>query len=300
MRSPSLPVTRRRAVQTLGLGLLACRPPETPPSLDGTARLAELERRCGGRLGVAAWALPGDWRLSYREHERFPMCSTFKLPLAAAVLRRVDEGRESLARFIPYDETALLEYAPVSRERLSQGGMTVQDTCDASVTWSDNTAANLLLETLGGPPGLTSFFRSVGDDVSRLDRTEPMLNTALPNDERDTTTPGSMLGVSRQVLLGSMLREPSRRLLHTWLERSTTGRSRLRAGLPEGWRAGDKTGTGEHGATNDVAIAWQPSGAPLLIAAYSAGSTLPAEQRSQTLADVARIVTSELARASGG
>jgi beta-lactamase class A len=178
--------------------------------------------------------------------------------------------------------------------------MTVQDACDASVTWSDNTAANLLLETLGGPPGLTSFFHSLGDDVSRLDRTEPMLNTALPNDERDTTTPWAMLGVSRQVLLGSTLREPSRRLLHTWLERSTTGRSRLRAGLPEGWRAGDKTGTGEHGATNDVAVAWQPSGAPLLIAAYSAGSALPAEQRSQTLADVARIVTAELARASGG
>jgi beta-lactamase class A len=289
---------RRVVLQALGWGLLGCartaRPRDQSTS-DFTRRLVTLEQRSEGRLGVAAWAPESDWRLGYREHERFPMCSTFKVPLVAAVLQRVDTQRDSLARFVPYDSSALLEYAPVTREHLSQGGMTLEELCAASVISSDNTAANLLLQTLGGPAGVTAFFRSVGDDVSRLDRTEPWLNTALAGDDRDTTTPSAMCGTLSQVLLGaSTLSDLSRQRLLGWLEQCSTGRGRLRAGLPAAWRAGDKTGTGENGTTNDVAITWQQSGAPLLIAAYSTGSRQSVEQRSATLAEVARSVVANL------
>lgn len=289
-------ISRRQISQALALATIACRtgaPSSThlPPSRTALSRLRELEAQSGGRLGVAWQIVGGGERLGYREQELFPMCSTFKLPLVAAILARVDTQRESLSRRVPYDESALLEYAPVTRKHVSDGAMTIEALCEAAVSLSDNTAANLLLQTLGGPPGLTEFFRSLGDATSRLDRTEPLLNTAFPGDQRDTTSPAAILGTMHHILVGETLREPSRQRLLTWLEQSPTGRSRLRAGLPKGWRAGDKTGTGENGATNDIAIAWPPSGAPLLIAAYTVGSPQSPEQRSATLAEVARVVT---------
>lgn len=218
------------------------------------------------------------------------MCSTFKLPLVAAVLKRVDAGDESLGRRLAYDATALLEYAPVTREHVSDGGMSVEALCEAAITLSDNTAASLLLETLDGPSGLTAFFRAIGDPISRLDRNEPTLNTATPGDERDTTTPSAMLGVMQQLLLGNVLRTASKERLLGWLIATKTGLERLRAGLPAEYRAGDKTGTGENGATNDLAIAWPPSKPPILIAAYSWGSTASTERLSDVLAQAARLV----------
>jgi beta-lactamase class A len=244
----------------------------------------------GGRLGIAAVDMGSARRVTYRAEERFPMCSTFKLPLVAAILRRVDTGEESLERRVAYDAAALLEYAPVTREHVSDGGMSVEALCEASITASDNTAANLLLETLGGPRGLTAFFRAVGDSSSRLDRNEPMLNTAIPGDERDTTTPSAMLGVMQAVLWGNVLRASSKERLLAWLIATTTGLKRLRAGIPAEYRAGDKTGTGNHGATNDLAIAWPPAKPPILIAAYSWGSTASTEQLSAVLAQAARLV----------
>jgi beta-lactamase class A len=155
---------------------------------------------------------------------------------------------------------------------------------------SDNTAANLLLETLGGPAGLTKFFRSIGDATSRLDRNEPMLNTAIAGDERDTTTPSAMLADMQELLLGTTLSAASRDRLNGWLVASTTGAARLRAGLPADFRVGDKTGTGNNGATNDVAIAWPKAKAPLLIAAYSVGSSAGTERLSQVLASATRLI----------
>jgi beta-lactamase class A len=222
------------------------------------------------------------------------MCSTFKLPLVAAILKRVDAGEELLERRIAYDATALLEYAPVTREHVSEGGMSVEGLCEASIVVSDNTAANLLLETLGGPRGLTAFFRTVGDSTSRLDRNEPMLNTAIPGDERDTTTPSAMLEVMHELLLGNVLRDASKERLLRWLIATKTGLKRLRAGIPAEYRAGDKTGTGNHGATNDLAIAWPPARPPVLIAAYSWGSTASTERLSDALAQAARLVLRDL------
>lgn len=294
-----LTLSRRLLLGGAGLSLLHCAPAipasETPPraksSADVEASLAELERGVGGRLGVAALDTASGRRVSYRAGERFPMCSTFKLPLVAAVLQRVDAGQEQLERHVSYDQAAVLEYAPTTSQHVADG-LSVEQLCEASMVVSDNTAANLLLETLGGPAGLTKFFRSIGDATSRLDRNEPMLNTAIEGDERDTTTPSAMLASMHELLVGSTLSEASRERLQGWLVASTTGGKRLRAGLPADFRVGDKTGTGENGATNDVAIAWPQAKPPLLIAAYSIGSSASTDRLSQVLASAARLIVS--------
>ena len=253
-------------------------------------RLAEIEQRVGGRLGVVAVDIGKGKRLAYRATERFPMCSTFKWLLAAQVLSRADRGEEQLERYVPYGPGDLLDYAPVTREHASEGALSVSALCAAAVRYSDNTAANLLLGTVGGPSGFTTFVRSVGDPVTRLDRLEPELNRATPGDPRDTTTPGAMVGDLRRVLLGSVLFKRSRKQLQNWLVGHTMGAAKLRAGLPEDWRVGDKSGMGANGATNDVAIAWPTQGPPLLIAAYLTESAAQVSERNAALADIGRLV----------
>ncbi|MFN8095793.1 MAG: class A beta-lactamase [Vicinamibacteria bacterium] len=268
-------------------------PPAAPRPSAPAQPLAALEKRIGGRLGVVALDTGSGRRLEYRADERFAMCSTFKLLLAAAVLKRVDAGRESLDRRIAYGATDLLEYAPVTRERVADGGMSVAALCRASVEVSDNTAANLLLGTLGGPEGLTRFARSLGDEATRLDRLEPMLNANEPGDPRDTTTPTAMAETVRKLLLGDTLSAASRARLESWLVASPTGARRLRAGFPADWRAGDKTGTGANGATNDLAIAWPPGRAPIVVAAYLGESKAPLAEREAALAEVGRLVATD-------
>jgi beta-lactamase class A len=257
---------------------------------DGAAAtLAELQRRHGGRLGVAMLDTGTGRRMSQRGDERFLMCSTFKLLAVAAVLARVDAGRERLDRRIVYGPDVLLDYAPVTRRHVGAPGMTVAALCEAAIMLSDNTAANLLLASLGGPAAVTRFVRSLGDPLTRLDRTEPELNHGSPGDVRDTTTPNAMLDTLQRLLLGQALTAASRDLLSTWMRACSTGLDKLRAGVPADWKAGDKTGSGAHGESNDVAIFWPPRRQPILVTAYYAGSSAGSEQRSAVLAAVGRI-----------
>jgi beta-lactamase class A len=229
-------------------------------------------------------------RLDYRSEERFPMCSTFKFLAAAAVLKRVDEKQDQLDRFIRYDAKEILEYAPVTKAHLKDGGMELGALCAAAIEQSDNTAGNLLLDTIGGPTGLTNFMRSIGDEMTRLDRKEPELNSAIPGDERDTTTPAVMCADMQRLLLGNVLSESSRHLLEDWLQHNETGALMIRAGVPKAWIVGDKTGRCANGATNDVAIIRPPGRAPILVAVYSIGSTSSADDRAATVAETARII----------
>jgi beta-lactamase class A len=253
-------------------------------------RIAALEQSVGGRLGVAVLDTGGGKRIDHRADERFPMCSTFKLPLAAQVLARVDAKKERLDRILTYGEKDLLDWAPVAREHVKEGRLSVEALCAAAVTHSDNTAANLLLATVGGPAGLTSYLRSLGDSVTRLDRTEPELNTAIAGDERDTTTPAAMLADVNALVLGDALSPESRERLTKWLVGNTTGDNRLRAGLPAGWRVGDKTGSGQNGATNDVAVIWPPGRPPILVVVYAVESKAPRADIEKAIAVVGRIV----------
>jgi beta-lactamase class A len=264
------------------------------PRSDAANQFAAIEARVGGRIGVAALDTGSGRRLDYRADERFPMCSTFKFLAAAAVLKRVDEKQEQLDRFVSYDAKDILEYAPVTKAHLKEGGMTLGALCEAAIEQSDNTAGNLLLDAIGGPEGVTNFGRSLGDQVTRLDRKEPDLNSAIPGDDRDTTTSGSMLADMARILTGDVLSPSSRRQLEDWLQWNKTGATMIRAGLPTDWIIGDKTGRGADGATNDIAIMRPPDRAPVLLAIYSVGSTATANDRSAAIAEVAKIVAESL------
>ena len=278
--------------------LLAASPPpdgfavaNTPGSTSDFAnRILSIEQRTGARIGVVALDTDSGKRLDYRSKERFPMCSTFKFLAAAAVLKRVDEKQDRLDRFVRYEAKDILEYAPVTKEHLKDGGMTLGALCAAAIEQSDNTAGNLLLDAIGGLVGLTNFARSIDDETTRLDRKEPELNSAIPGDERDTTSPAAMCGNIERLLVGNVLSKSSRHQLEYWLQHNETGALMIRAGVPKTWIVGDKTGRCGNGATNDVAIIRRPGHAPNLIAVYSIGSTLPGNDRAGAIAETARAV----------
>jgi beta-lactamase class A len=267
----------------------------SPPRRFGglPASLAQLEKDNSGRLGVAVLDVGSGESSGHRTDERFAMCSTFKMLLAAAVLERVDGGKESLARRIPIPATGLLPHSPATQEHAG-ASMPILDLCAAIVTLSDNTAANLLLASIDGPAGITRFARSLGDTVTRLDRTEMTLNEALPGDPRDTTAPAAMVTNMQKLLLGSKLSTASREQLTGWLIANKTGDERLRAGLTSGWRVGDKTGSNGENTTNDIAIIWPSRQAPVLVTAYLTACPGPEAKRNAVLAQVGRLVAASL------
>jgi beta-lactamase class A len=255
------------------------------------AAFARIEASLGGRLGVSVLDTGSGQRASHRQDERFPMCSTFKLLAAGAVLARADAGQDSLERRIVFGRQDLIPWSPVTETQVGSAGMTLAALCEAAMILSDNTAANLLLGALGGPSGLTAYLRGLGDSVTRLDRTEPSLNEALAGDPRDTTSPAAFLSALQALALGSALSENSRRRLQGWLRGNKTGDNRLRARLPQGWQAGEKTGTGANGTSNDAGLLWPPGGAaPILVTAFLTGGAAKAEARDAALAEIGAAV----------
>ncbi|RZJ11698.1 MAG: class A beta-lactamase [Rubrivivax sp.] len=235
------------------------------------APLVELERRSGGRLGVAMLDTGNGSLAGHRLDERFGLCSMFKLPLAAVILSEADQGRLALDRRVHYVAADVHGHAPVTTKHLARGYMTVAELAEAAQVTSDNPAANLLLKLIGGPAGLTARLREFGDMTTRLDRMEPEMNHVPPGEVRDTTTPAAMARLVQKIALGDVLERPTRECLVGWMEKTQTGLHRLRAGLPSAWRVGDKTGTYTNGEllgrVNDVAVCWPPGRAPLIVAA---------------------------------
>lgn len=273
----------------IGASAFALRPAFSQTANDAKAQFAALEHRHGGRLGIAVLDTGTGQHVSHRADERFLMCSTFKLLLAAAVLARVDRGQEQLDHRVVFGKDVLLEYAPVTSQHVGAPGMTLAELCQAAVTVSDNTAANVLLAHLGGPAVVTSFARQLGDPLTRLDRTEPELNVPTADGLSDTTTPNAMLANLQKLTLGDALSDASRQQLIDWLCQTSTGKTLLRVGVPKDWRIGEKTGSGVT-QRNDVAIMWPPNRKPLLIAAYYANPPASDEQRAAVLAEAGRIV----------
>lgn len=287
-------------------GSLLALPALTVSSVDGNAkdahardieaakaRLAALERRHPGRICVSILDLANGKRLDHRADERILMCSTFKALAAAFVLARVDRGEEKLDRRIRFAEKDLVPSgSPVTEAHIGEPGMTVAELCDAAVTRSDNTAGNLLLESFGGPKALTGFCRGLGDEVSRLDRTETELNYHDgPDDIRDTTSAAAMLETLRKLLFTEVLSAPSRSQLAAWLVLNKTGDTRLRAGVPKTWLVGDKTGTNgdKAGNANDVAILWPPDRAPIIVTAFCEIPSVAGDERNAVIAEIGRI-----------
>ena len=253
-----------------------------------------IRARIGGSLGVHALDTQTGRRIGYDDNSLFAMASTFKLPLAAAVLVQVDRGQLELDQAVPIHESDMVNYAPVTSTHVAQGSITLRELLAAIVEVSDNPAANLLLELIGGPQGFTEFVRGLGDSVTRLDRFEPELNTNLSADLRDTTTARAMVDDMARFLTGPVLSEASRALLIGWLVSSRTGLARIRAGLPSDWKAGDKSGGGANGAINDVAIAWPPGRKPILIAIYLSGSSHTPDSLSAAHAEIATAIAREM------
>jgi beta-lactamase class A len=257
----------------------------------------DLERHMGGRLGVYVIIPDYPHILASRPHERFPMCSSFKFVLAACVLAKADAGRERLDTPVRILPEAVLSYAPVTSLAAKEGRpLTVWELCEAAVKVSDNTAANLLLERVGGPAGLTHWMRKY-DKVTRLDRNEPSLNSAIPGDPRDTTTPSAMVGWLDQLIgFDDILKPTSRTLLKGWMVACTTGLNKIRAGVPKDWTVADKTGNNGSDTMGDVAMLTPPGnyGQDIYVAAYVTGAKLRGAELDAVFAEVGRIATAPM------
>jgi beta-lactamase class A len=259
--------------------------------------LADYERDSGGHIGVYAKNIKTGAEVSWRAHERFVMCSSFKASLAACVLASVDLGQARMDELIAYGPADLMEWAPVAKQNVEKGALSVADMCAAAVELSDNTCANALLARFGGPAALTAYWRSIGDTVSRLDHNEPELNRTPPGDVHDTTTPAATAGNLRKLILGKALSPASRERLTGWMLDCKTGDNRLRAGLPKAWRVADKTGNNAKDAFIDIAVTWSTRGEPMVICAYTRGGAPTPRQVDDVFAQIGRYVGTQLSAA---
>lgn len=258
------------------------------PSIIET-QLAALEKDLDGRLGIYALNTANGAQLGYRANERFPLCSTFKVLAASAILKKSEQVPGLLQYRVKYQKSDLVNYSPLTEKHVSDG-MTVAELCAAALQYSDNTAANLLMKMLGGPQAVTAFARSIGNMEFRLDRWETELNTAIPGDLRDTATPRSMGHSLRHLALGNALAPVQRQQLCEWLYGNTTGATRIKAGIPTNWKIGDKTGSGEYGTGNDIAVLWPPRRRPIVVTIYATQHKQDAKARNDIIASTAQAI----------
>jgi beta-lactamase class A len=301
--NPVPPLRRRLAAAALAvaaLTLTACgAEPEATTAPTQTIKPAafapftELEAKYGARLGVFAVDTGSGRTVGQRDGERFPIASTFKGLACGALLREHPLSTGYFDQVIRFPATDIVANSPITEKRVDTG-MTVAELCHAAITVSDNTAGNQLLKLLGGPEGFTAFVRSIGDPTTRLDRWETDLNTAIPGDDRDTTTPAALAADYRALVVDDVLAQPERDQLTAWLVANTTGAARIRAGLPADWRVGDKTGTPAYGTALDVAVTWPPGRAPLVIAVLSTKSEPHAEPANALVADATKAALAAL------
>jgi len=284
--SVSMGITRRTLLGSAMATIAGSVPGASPREPDFEARMAAIQAQAGGRLGACVLDTGSGREFRYHSDERFALCSTFKLLLAAQVLSRVDTGKLKLEQRIAYSKADLLPTSTVTAQHVAEGSMSLSELCQAIVEVSDNAAANLLLDLVGGPGGLTAFLRNQGDDTTRLDRKELELNSNLPGDPRDTTTPIAMATTVARLLTGDALAAASRDRLIGWMKHSSTGLRRMRAGLPANWIAADKTGTGTRGSVNDVMMAWPPNRKPIVAAVYLSDSTAGTPALERTHQDI--------------
>ncbi len=264
------------------------------PSTSLPQKLATLETAAHGRIGVCAIDTSNNKCLQYRAQEHFPFCSTFKVMDVAAILKQSMTDNNLLQQKIIYTEKEVEAsgYAPITKNYLSTG-MTINDLCVAAIAYSDNNAANLLMKKLGGPQAVTAFARSIGDLTFRLERWEPELNSGIPDDLRDTSTPAAMENSLQKLTLGTALGLPQQNQLITWMKKNTTGDTRIRAGVPTGWIVADKTGSGDYGITNDIGIIWPPNAAPIVVVIYFIQDQKEAARRDDVIASATKILLDE-------
>lgn len=263
-------------------------------------KLADLEAASGGRIGLFVINTKDNTRLQYHAKERFPMCSTSKVMAVSAILKQSEKNTQLLKTKIVYTKKDVESsgYAPITKSNVIEG-MVIGDLCKVAITQSDSAAMNLLMKKLGGPEAVTSFAHAIGDNQFRLDRYEPELNSAIPGDLRDTTTPKAMTESLNKLVFGDALELTQQNQLLTWLKGNATGSAKIRAGVPNGRLVGDKTGTGSYGTTNDIGIIWPPQGSPIVVSIYFTQNKKDASPRDDVIASVTRILTNFFLRKQG-
>ena len=272
----------------------------TAAVLSTEQKLAALERASGGKLGVSAVDTGSGKRIRYRADERFLFASTFKVILVAAILRQSESDSALPEKKITYTTEDLVDWSPITEKHIAEG-MTVFDLCAATLQYSDNTATNLLIHELGGPQQLTLFAHSIGIHAFSLDDREPELNanSGKAGDTRNTASPAAMETGLARLALGDILAVPQRVQLQRWLKGNITGDQSIRAGIPDGWVVGDKTGSSDKsGLSNDIAVIWPPDGEPWILAIFYTQQQKPASVRKNTLAQATRLVVEALTQES--
>ncbi|KAE8439920.1 MULTISPECIES: class A beta-lactamase [Halomonadaceae] len=260
-----------------------------------TAELARIEQALDARIGFAAHNLATGQRWEVNADERFAMSSTFKTLACGALLEQVDEGQLALETEVSFEESDLVTYSPVTEQYAGHQPMTLFELCDATMTTSDNTAANLVLQALGGPEAVTAFARSMDDPITRLDRYETELNEATPGDERDTTTPNAMLATLEKLVLGDVLADESRQQLEAWMKGNAVADGLFRAAMPFDWVIADRTGAGGYGSRSITAIIWPPEQPPTVAVFYITDTEASFEERNAAIASLGEVVQATLA-----
>lgn len=248
--------------------------------------VTEAETELGARIGLAVHDLETDQRWEYKSNERFPLSSTFKTLACANVLQRVDLGKENINRVVRFSKSNLVEYSPVTENRVGRKGMSLSELCQATLSTSDNSAANFILQAIGGPKALTKFLRSIGDDTTRLDRWETELNKAVPGDKRDTTTPTAMVTTLEKLLIDETLSTESRQQLQSWLKGNKVGDALFRKGVPSDWIVADRTGAGGYGSRAISAVMWPPNRQPIVAALYITETDASFDERNAIIARI--------------
>ncbi|WSG09256.1 class A beta-lactamase [Micromonospora sp. NBC_01739] len=266
-------------------------PSATPSAGPVAVDFGPLEREFDARLGVYAVDTGTGRTVEHRADERFAYASTFKALAAAAVLKATTT--EELDQIVRYSRDDLVTYSPITEQHVATG-MTLRAIADAAVRYSDNTAGNLLLDRLGGPAGFKRALRDIGDEVTEPARIETALNEAAPGDVRDTSTPRALATSLRAYAVGDALSTEDREVLVDLLKRNTTGDKVIRAGTPDGWVVGDKTGSGGYGTRNDIAVIWPPGRDPIVLALLSTRHTEDAQPQDALLARATELTLTAL------
>jgi beta-lactamase class A len=282
----------RRSLLGLALGAVLA---DEASAASAASQIRKIQKRVGGRLGVHVLDSQSGKRIALDDGSRYAMASTFKLPMVAALLWQIDHGAFPLLQTMPIAKKDLLANSPILEKAIEKGAteLTVSDLCGAAISYSDNAATNILLNGMGGPEAVTKFLRSIGDEVTRCDRTEPDLNSNLPGDERDTTTPRVMTDNMLKIFTQDVLSLGARALLIDWMGSARTGLDRVRKGLPANWQSGDKTGTGQYGAFNDLVITFPPKRRPILASIYMSESSLGETELAAAQAEIGAIIGRE-------
>ena len=270
-----------------------------PTTADGAgapahrAEFDRLEEDFDTRLGVYALDTATGEEVNYSSDERFPYTSAFKPLACGAVL--ADRTVDRMDEIVTFDEEDLVPHSPITEEHLDTG-ISLRESCDAAIRHSDNTAANLLFQELGGPEGLQEALRAIGDRTTQVDRTEVELNEAVPGDTQDTSTPEQLATDLREYVFGDALEPEKQALLEEMLRQNTTGDDTIRAGVPDDWEVGDKTGAGEYGTRNSIGILWPPHEEPIMIAVMSTREVEGSEYDDALIAEATEVVVEAMAQ----